>query len=318
MPILDIHTDPARQIAFLRLLDERENQLADHEARLTDGQPALWEGLFDTRGYIDRYAGDDAAKADRLLIELGGFLGRSVLGANILAVLGKGIARRTLLVRLPPPGKDPLAAAFARVPWEIARGEDAPLRNVVVRVITAGMDADSPAETIPVKDRLRVLLVFSLPPGASPLALRLERERLREVFCEAILPQHRVQVDVLTHGVTRKALREQISRAQGYHLLHWSGHGNLNRLELVNEDGKSDPISGKDLVNIFADAGGFIPQLVFLSACHSGAFIDARDWNELRRQAQGQSVREADPGLDRTIAEDRGYTGTALGLLGAG
>ena len=37
-------------------------------------------------------------------------------------------------------------------------------------------------------------------------------------------------------------------------------------------------ISGKDLVGLFSGAGGFIPPVVFLSACHSGSLVTARDW----------------------------------------
>ena len=73
-----------------------------------------------------------------------------------------------------------------------------------------------------------------------------------------------------------------------------------------------------------AAAGGFIPQLFFLSACHSGSLISMRDWAQLQ-QAQGQvqagaPSKDAAPVLARVLEPETssGYTGTALELLRAG
>ena len=100
---------------------------------------------------------------------------------------------RTLLVRIPDAPEDPLAAGFARIPWEIARapGDRHTLldRAVTVRVAFAGAAPGHGIVVSPPRgEAVRVLLVFADPPGARPLAARLERERLRELFFGEILP----------------------------------------------------------------------------------------------------------------------------------
>ena len=168
---------------------------------------------------------------------------------------------------------------------------------------------------------LRALLVFAEAPGSRPLAMRQEREQLLKLFYEKILPQRRVQVDVLCHGVTRALLREQIEAAGGYHLVHWSGHGHHNRLELRGADGQPELLTDEQLVELFSLAGGFIPQLVFLSACLSGTFVSVRDWETLRAVVAGEEVAEkrADERLlPEILTHASGYTGTALALLRSG
>jgi tetratricopeptide (TPR) repeat protein len=320
-----------------RLSDEHGVQKASHEVRLTDHHAALWEGLFDTRRHVDRYEGsllwEDASEpetADRILGRLGVFLGNAVLGQEIMDELTRTRQRRTLLVRLPPTGDDVLAAAFARVPWEIARPAlTAPAlmeRNLVVRVITedtAQRDAAVAAVAAKVAsgETLRVLLVFAEAPGSRPLAMRQERQELLNLFYQEILPKKQVQVDALCHGVTRAVLTEQIRAANGYHIVHWSGHGHHNLLELRGEDGTEDLISGEELVTLFEEAGGFIPQLVFLSACLSGTFVRVQDWASFQALLldKGPDRKQAQaPVLPDILANPAGYTGTALALLRCG
>src|SRR5262245_57956776 len=133
--ILDLATDTPARRATLRLKDEHGVHLAAHQVALDDPAPALWSGLFDTRRHVDRVK-DVEARALQLA-GLGQFLGEHVLGSGIAGKLAEGLDQRTVLVRLPDPTQNDLAAAFARVPWEIARapGDARTLldRNVVVR-----------------------------------------------------------------------------------------------------------------------------------------------------------------------------------------
>ena len=304
---LIVTTDPEQQRVSLRLLDEHGVQQGAQQVHLPEHSPALWTGLFDTRRYVLLHQGNlilegqtRPATAGELLEHLEVFLGEQVLGAEILRVLTQTVQRRTLLVHLPPTADDVLAAAFARVPWEIARpgvGQPSLLeRNLIVRLVTEDT-AQRDAAVAEVAKRvaqgvvpLRVLLVFAEAPGSRPLAMRLEREQLLTLFYEKILPQHRVQVDVLCHGVTRALLREQIEAAGGYHLVHWSGHGHHNLLELRGLDGQVELLTGEQLVDLFLQAGGFIPQLVFLAACLSGTFVSVHDWATLRALVAGEDV----------------------------
>ncbi|MCP4700000.1 MAG: CHAT domain-containing protein [Gammaproteobacteria bacterium] len=324
--ILDLVTRPAE--VELRLSDARGVHLAARQTDLNQHPPALWEGLFDTRNHVQRYGFSRAGAERKLLEELGRFLGEQVLGAEIMDKLTADFRHRTLLIRLPDTEKDLWAAAFARVPWEIARAKNETLAelNLAVRAVTAATELSGVLEqTVKPEESLRVLLAFTETPASNPLAARLERERLLELFHQDILPRRQVEVDVLCHGVTRAAIETRVRERGGYHIVHWSGHGHHNTLELAGEDGGA--ISGQGLVRLFQKAGGFIPQLMFLSACHSGSFMSVRDWAGLRAAIAGQGElskkfkqaerSERSENLREIVTEQPGYTGAALELLKA-
>jgi len=69
---------------------------------------------------------------------------------------------------------------------------------------------------------------------------------------------------------------------------HIMQNGNMNRLELAKPGGAQDFLSGEDLLDLFTRAGGFIPCLFFLSACHSGDILRVKDWNDFLAVAQGK------------------------------
>jgi len=85
--------------------------------------------LFNTREHVERYANrllpdkQQTLSENELIAQLGVFLWREVLGKEIFQHLYDGIWQRTVLIRLPATEDDRLAAAFARIPWEIARPE---------------------------------------------------------------------------------------------------------------------------------------------------------------------------------------------------
>lgn len=345
--VFDLHvsTDRAALTAELRLADAAGSQLAWREVRLAEHPASRWEGLFDLRGYVERYAGnlhplgeDEPLDEEDLLRELSVFLGREVLGAgdadegrNLFAHLVREIPPRTLRVRLPASERatDDLTAAFARVPWEIARaGPEGPTlaeKNVLVRAFAGDREPAPEPLTLGPGEPLRVLLVFAAAPGSPPLAAQLERRRLLQVFHDRIYPRRRVEVDVLSHGVTRERLAAQIQDRGGYHVLHWSGHGFKNLLELYSGGAEPDHISGQELVHLFEEAGGYAPRLVFLGACYSGDLLRVRDWETFEAVVEGRTpggtraVAETAPAeLPAPVAERPGYTGTAHALLEAG
>lgn len=322
--VLDVDLIPGRRALSLRLSDVYGRHLGANQVRLDDHPAAMWEGLFDVRGYLRRFAGElrserGTATAGELLARVGVFLGQHVLGGVITTALAAGIAQRTLLVRLPDPASDPVAAALARVPWELSwpsksgAPEGKPLfrRNVVVRAVPSGTPPPSgqTAVQLGADEALRVLLVHAHAPGSRPLAARLERERIVELFFAEVLPKRRVTVDWLCHGVTRERLRERVQGAGGYHVVHWSGHGRHDGLDLAGEGDARDCLRGAELVELFAAAGGFIPHLVFLSACHSGSALGARDWAKLSAWLRDAGRGDAAAG---------GFTGTAFELVRAG
>ncbi len=151
---------------------------------------------------------------------------------------------------------------------------------------------------------VRVLLVFADPPGVDPLAVRLERERLRELFFKEILPKRNVEVDVICHGVTRARLCERIGERGGYDVIHWNGHGLPNALHLA--DG---PLTGAELVALFQEANATVPSVMLLGSCYSGGLAPPKDWESLRRSSEEEAERGEGGG---------GYAGTALALVGVG
>lgn len=53
------------------------------------------------------------------------------------------------------------------------------------------------------------------------------------------------------------------------------------------------------MLDLFKRAGGLVPRLVFLSACHAGDFVRMRDWDDFRSAAAGQAPRhDATPAAD--------------------
>ena len=339
---LIITADYPNHTAELRLLDAHGSQLAFRQTNFKDIAASRQQGLFDLRNYLRLFVepGREAAS----VAEIGVCIAEQVLGEEIFRKLWESESQRTLRIQLPGATEEEnhLAAALARVPWEIARpAADQPTlgeRNLLVRVVH---DMHAPAtQTLDLgqDECLRVLFVFAEARGSRPLAARQERRELRQLFEKEIYPQRRIVADFLTHGVTRERLKSQIEENGGYHIVHWSGHGHLNLLELAKPGGESDRLSGDGLLDLFTGSGGFIPRLFFLSACHSGDILRAKDWNEFMAIAQGRepgtkpvadaaSIRPdagsvghggSSPTKQIALGEQPGYTGTAHALLQGG
>jgi hypothetical protein len=328
---LDVEPHPEPGAVGFTLLDGDGTHVAAHQVRLADHSGWRWQGLFSTRDHVRRYAGTlrdaDGRKrtAEELLAEIGLFLGQDVLGDEVTAALADGNDHRTLLVRLPDGRESGLAASMGRVPWEIARpgSGEAPLmaRGLVVRAVPHGAtDCGEQVIDREPEEAVRVLLVFAQAQGSQPLALRRELQQLLQLLHDEVAPHRDFAVDLLCHGITREGLTEQFRSARGYHIVHWSGHGHHDLLELESETGEPALLSGEALVELIEDAGGFIPRLFFLSACHSGSMIRVKDWASLHALlGRRDATREGDdPPLARILDEKIGYTGTALQLLEAG
>ena len=320
---LVITTDNARRIAEFFLRDSAGVQLAYRSADFTAVPVGRQQALFDLRDYLRLYV--EEGNEDAAVAEAGAWIAEDLLGKEIFEKLWTSTSQRTLRIQLPGAAEEGnhLAAALARVPWEIARpradAETLADRNLLVRVVH---DMTPPASTpigLAPGEALRVLFVFAEARGSRPLAARRERRELLRLFEKEIYPQRRIVAHFLTHGVTRERLEAQVRENNGYHVVHWSGHGHMNLLELCKPGGAPDHLSGQELLDLFNDAGGFLPRLFFLSACHSGDIVAVKDWNDFIAVAQGKKprFRDVEPRqLDLTTPP--GYTGTAHALLQGG
>ena len=320
---LIITVDAPSHTAEFRLLDAHGSQLAYHHTDFKTISVSHRQGLFDLRNYLRLYV--EEGKETAAVAEIGVCIAEEVLGQDIFEKLWKSESQRTLRIQLPGAAEEEnhLAAALARVPWEIAKpkadAETLGERNLLVRVVHDRQAPTSqPVELAP-DEPLRVLFVFAEARGSRPLGAREERLDLLRLFAKEIYPQRRVVAHFLTHGVTRERLIDQIQRNNGYHVVHWSGHGNLNRLELARPGGAKDHLSGEELLDLFTDAGGFLPRLVFLSACHSGDILRVKDWNDFLAIAQGKEPGAKEAATkDFDLQEQPGFTGTAHALLHGG
>jgi tetratricopeptide (TPR) repeat protein len=323
---LIITADYPSRTAELRLLDEHSVQLAYRQTDFKAIAVSRQQGLFDLRNYLRLYVEPDREAAS--VAELGVCIAEEVLGADIFRTLAASRSQRTLRIQLPgaTEADNHLAAALARVPWEMARAaaDQSTLgeRNLLVRVVHDMVAPATQPLALGRDECLRVLFVFAEARGSRPLAARLERQALHRLFEQEIYPQRRIVADFLTHGVTRQRLQAQIQENGGYHIVHWSGHGHLNRLELAKPGGAQDYLSGEELLDLFIRAGGFIPRLFFLSACHSGDILRVKDWNDFLAVAQGKEPGTQDTPVSETkdipLDEHPGYTGTAHALLQGG
>lgn len=317
---LVITADDRGDIAEFRLLDAGGVQVGFRCTDFTKIAVSRREGLFDLRNYLRRYFADGGEDAS--IAEIGVCIAEEVLGAEIFGLIWRSEAERTLRIRLPGAGPEanPLVAELARVPWEIARpaaGEPTLReRHMVVRMVQDMKGPGSEPLGLGANEDLRVLFIFAEARGSLPLGARKERRALLQLFEKEIYPKRRVVAHVLSHGVTRERLRSQIEENGGYHILHWSGHGHLNLLELAKPGGEKDPISGDTLLD---QTGGLIPQLVYLSACHSGDIARVQDWKGFFAVAEGkQPGVKAAEGEARDRQRQPGYTGTAHALLQRG
>ncbi len=308
--------------AEFALHDANGNQLAWHNADFAALPAGRWRSLFDLGGYLDLYVEPDNEEAE--IAAVGVCIAETVLGADIFLHLWQPATPRTLRLVLPGAADgNSLAALLANIPWETARpsADKSTLaeRNLLLRIVyTAEAPAAQPL-ALSANEPLRVLYVFAEARGSTPLGARRERLSMAALFRDEIYPQRQVTADFLTHGVTRERLLEQITEQGGYHAVHWSGHGNLNLLELARSDGKQDTLSGEDLLALFNDAGVCLPRLFFLSACHSG-HAEIHDWEDFRAVAAGRTPgrKHGEASRDLNIPEAPGFTGTAHALLQGG
>lgn len=335
--VLDVQADPETRSVSIRLCEESGSLIAANEINLDAHPLRMWDELLDTARYMRRRAKAAASEneaADSFprdadaLSRMGVFLGAQVIGPAAMEVLCAGEDRRSLVVRFSRTGVDPLTSALACIPWHLARpapGERTLLeRNVVVRIAPPGVPPPhlSVRSTVAREpgEPLRVLLVFVEAPGARPLIPRCEREELRTLFYDEIMPERQVMLDILCHGVSRERLRHKLQDAGGYHIIYWSGHGHDLGPEATLSGEVVDLLRGSDLSEVIAEAGGFVPELVMLMASHSGKLGNVFSWDGLRALLLGEGApneSKSEP-LDLSLAQvlDRhvGCCETALEL----
>ena len=136
-------------------------------------------------------------------------IGRGGAGCGHLRTLAASGSQRTLRIRLPgaTEADNHLAAALARVPWEMARAaaDQATLgeRNLLVRVVH---DMAAPAtQPLALSAGTSACACCSSSPrrgGRARWRRGWSEAELLRLFAQEIYPQRRIVADFLTHGVT--------------------------------------------------------------------------------------------------------------------
>jgi LysM repeat protein len=124
---------------------------------------------------------------------------------------------------------------------------------------------------------IRVLAIISDPTDLEEKYRlpRLDVDVERSVL-EAALDGHaRTDVDLefLEPPVTLGRLEDKLKLREGYHVLHYVGHGYIGKegatvLYLQREAGTTQPVTDGDLTGMLRRQGT-LPRLVYLAACHS-------------------------------------------------
>ena len=260
--------------------------MASFEPAITQLSPTDHQSLSNLHHFIRLYKSDPESAT--VVLDTGVTIALRILGKDIFRHLYAGKHDRLLRIILPAPASDPATASLsdllARIPWEIARpspGEPS-LAEHNLRVCIVPATPVPPPALPPMRtdEALRILFVFAEAAGSLPLALRQERRALQALFRDQIEPTRNVVAHFLAHGVTRTQLAEQTHCHAGYHIVHWSGHGQHNLLELAAPDGTLDHISGAELLALLQHGSGRTPHLCFLSACDSGSSASIHNWED--------------------------------------
>ena len=288
------------------LTDPTGAVVADHEVRL-DATCWQFEAFTDLLGYLSWHVAPDRRAQDeaRIVGELGAWIGAQVLGPVAAAMADAAPA--TVRVLLPPD-----AAWLAFRPLELAHAHEKPL---AVQDVTLVMDTGTRAgRKTPTGDRLRVLGLFSLPEGGQPLNLRRERYELVKLIERIAATGKAADVRVLQYGVTRDRLRDVLEEAEGWDIIHISGHGAPGELLLETTAGNPDRVTAGELAGLL-DLARERVALVTVSACWSAALTAAEQRRLLglpiphhdpdTERARGSRPAEARPGTLATALADR-------------
>jgi tetratricopeptide (TPR) repeat protein len=261
--------------------------LADHEVKL-DRVVAEYEGFVNLGAFVRHQIDSDDPVGSELAAvrRVGEWLGREVLGPVGRAMVEE--APVTVRVRVPAGAEELLYR-----PLELGHVGGRPLALQDVSLVLEPGAGEAPAKRA-IGERLRMLAVFSLPTGHSPLGLRAERQALSELAREITGRYGKaVELRVLQYGVTRERLREALEEGEGWDVVHFSGHGLPGGLVLERADGSQDVIATGELLPLLRPSRRQL-KLVTLSSCSSAAATAAQTLRLLGIEPPRAAAAEVD------------------------
>jgi len=225
------------------LSDSRGNFLADHVVQL-DPTTREFSGFLDLSTYLDYY--QPIHPPEKQLEELGAWIGEKVFG-GLREALWKRRALPAVAVQVvvPQAAQDLLFRPFELACF--ANGTSFGKAGVRFVYGLEGTAAEAVAKE-PVEKALRILAAFSLPVRANPLNLRRERYGLQRLVRDLNQTQNlAVELRVLQYGATRETLQEALEEAEGWDIIHLSGHGQQGELLLEDDRGAATPSTLRSL-----------------------------------------------------------------------
>jgi tetratricopeptide (TPR) repeat protein len=245
--------------------------IADHEVQV-DEHSWQYEAFTDLEYYISSYAAPDRYAEDeaRIVADLGEWIGSEVFGP-VAEALARITKRALVTVRVVVPER---AKALLFRPLELAHAGGRPLAVQDVTLVMERAGDGSVDDAVPVGSRLRVLGLFSLPEGGQALNLRRERHALVRLINRIAARGKAAEVSVLQYGVTRDRLQDVLEEAEGWDVIHISGHGAPGELLLETAVGTPDKVTAAELADMLAPARERV-KLVTVSACWSAAMTAA-------------------------------------------
>lgn len=161
---------------------------------------------------------------------------------------------------------------IADLPWEFAY--DPERKNFLATSevnFTRNVDTAIPADRIPSRDRLRILVVVAQPLGLAHLSVDEEIARVKSGF-QDLIAAGLAEVDVLLDA-TPALLHQTLEVSRPYDILHFIGHGEFNEdtgtgcLVFENENQGVQTVDAQVLQQIVCRRG---VRLMFLNACETG------------------------------------------------
>lgn len=157
-----------------------------------------------------------------------------------------------------------------RIPWEYCTDDRNFLALNNETPVLRYLPTNRTPSPITVPETVRILVVLANPNDTDTLNLDKEKERIEKALTK-LVNRNRVKIEVLPNA-TRRELRRAFRKFDP-HILHFSGHGTLNKagegaLLLVGDDGKSVEVDSDDLMVLLRSSS---VKLVILSACETAA-----------------------------------------------
>lgn len=292
------------------LKDQDQETVAEHQV---DVDTACWqfEAMQDLYAYLAWRAAPDRRLAHEaeLVAKVGAWVGEHVFGP-----VGVALGRRSpATVRVVVP-QEARIVAFYPLECAIVAGRPLALQRVgLVFDVGAAPAVTEPKR--PVGERLRILGLFSLPEGTSALGLRKERVGLSRLVKTIADTNHTaVELKVVQYGVSRVRLQEIVKDADGWDVLHLSGHGRAGTVVLEKLDGSPDPIKTGELVRLLEPLAKRV-KLVTVSSCSSAALTAAEQLSMLGFAAAAPAAGEPAPqGMLASANDSNGAPVAALAV----